>query len=86
MAGWARLCGSGRGVHVAGDGLQHVLAGDPALQVLPVGGDDRQPVAAVQLELAQRLGEGLGGEQQLGVVLVGDGAWQWRPARAGRPG
>ena len=41
---------------VAGDGLQHVLAGDPALQLLSVGGQHRQAVAAVEDQLAQRLG------------------------------
>ena len=55
---------------LAGDGLEHFWLGDPALKVLAVGGEHGQPVAAVEHQLAQRLGEGLAGEQRLGVLLV----------------
>jgi len=50
---------------LAGDGVEHALAGDPALDPLAVVGDHGQPVAAVHLDLAQRLGQGFGGEQDL---------------------
>ena len=46
----------------------------------------RQAVAAVELELAQRLGEGLGGEQRLGVVLSGIGPGSGVRAGPGGPG
>ena len=57
---------------LAGDGLQHVRAGEPALQLLPVNGYHRQPIAAVVHQLAHGLGQGLIGEQDLRGTLVGD--------------
>ena len=79
--GGLRLRGAGLGgADVAGDGLQHVLAGDPALQVLPVGGDHREAVAAVEFQLAQRLGQGFPGEEHLRIALLGDRAGQRRLA------
>ena len=41
----------GGGAHAGGERLEHVLAGDPALEVLPVVGDYGQPVVVVQGEL-----------------------------------
>jgi len=74
-----RLRGAGPGgMHVAGHGLQHVLAGDPALQVLPVSSQHRQAVAAVEFQLAQGLGQGLPGEEHLRIALLGDRAGQRR--------
>ena len=76
--------GGQSGRHLAGDGLQHVRAGEPALQLLPVSGHHRQAVAAVVDQLAHGLGQGLVGEQDLRGTLVGDGPGQ-RPPRP-RPG
>ena len=79
LAGPRAAAGSGReAADLAGDGVQHAGGGDPALHVLAVGGQHRQPVAAVGRELAQSLGEGLAGEDRLRVALVGD--------RPGQPG
>ena len=74
------------GVDVAGDGVQHVLAGDPALQVLSVGGQHRQAVAAVEHQLAQRLGQALVGEEHLKVRwwVTGPGSQAPVLARAAR--
>ena len=54
-------------------------AGDPALQLLPVSGHHRQPIAAVVDQLAHGLGQGLIGEQDLWGTLVGDRPGQRRP-------
>ena len=51
------------GLDAACYGLQDVVAGEPALKVPAVVGDDREAVTAVLLQLAQGLGKGLGGEQ-----------------------
>jgi flavin reductase (DIM6/NTAB) family NADH-FMN oxidoreductase RutF len=55
---------------LAGEGLQDAGAGDPALDLVPVRGQQGQAVAAVDLQMAQRLAEGLRGEQGLRVVPV----------------
>src|SRR5450755_3230054 len=38
----------GGGAHAGGERLEHVVAGDPALEVPPVVGDHRQPVVVVE--------------------------------------
>ena len=43
---------SGRSGDAVGERAEHVVAGDPALQVLAVVGEHRQPVVAVEDELA----------------------------------
>ena len=72
-------CGGLGPADLAGDGVQHARAGDPALHLLAVAGQHGQPVAAVGRDLAQRLGEGLAGEDRLRVALVGD-----RPGQRGQ--
>ncbi len=65
-----------------GEGLQDAVVGDPSPHLPPVPGQHRQAVAAVGLELAQCLRQGLVGVDRLRVTLVDEPSGQ-RP-HAGR--
>ena len=68
-------------VDLLGDGAQHAGVGDPALDLLAVGGQHGQAVVAVDLKLAQGLSHRLVREKNLRVVFAGD-----RPGKRGGPG
>ena len=69
------------GGDLAGDGAQHAGGGDPALDLVAVGGQHGQAIMAVDLQLPQRLGDRLDAEQGLRVALVDDRPGQGGPVR-----
>ena len=64
----------GVGGEAVGHGLDDVVAGDPADDLVAVFGEDGESVGAVADQLAQGVFEGFVGEQGLGGVHLDEGS------------